>query len=269
MISKAREAGFRSCVPCFLNGGIDVVLFVNACVRGEKSRTLELCREYVAGLKRGGAVVREANLEQMHLVPLSAQKVAFRSQLARAAVYEDSIFELAHQFAEADDIIIGAPYWDLSFPAALKTYVEHVSVDGITFRFTPDAHYVGLCRARRITYITTSGSLLTCGNAELDANSSAAGATDADAASAAGAAGVVDAADVASAAGCDVFHPAVGYNLGYDYICAIARMFGIPDVRYVAAEGLDIVGININDQMECARKRIEQLLEKDVAVAQG
>lgn len=206
-----------------------MVLFVNACVRGDRSRTLELCREYLAGVKGAGAVVREVNLEQIKLVPLGAQKVAFRSQLVRAGIYEDDIFGFSHQFAEADGIVIGAPYWDLTFPAALKTYIEHVSVDGITFNFTPDARYEGLCKARRITYITTAGSLLTC---------------DADAE-----------------------FPAPGCNLGYDYICAFARMVGIPEVRYVAAEGLDIVGANINDAMDKARARIAQLLEQDVQAA--
>lgn len=201
-----------------------MVLFVNACIRGEKSRTLALCREYLAGVKRAGEVVREVNLEQLHLMPLSEQKVAFRSQLARANRYEDEIFNLAHQFAEADDIVIGAPYWDLAFPAALKTYIEHVSVDGVTFRFTPEAHYEGLCAARRITYITTSGSLL----AENGAN---------------------------------------GVDLGYEYIRAIARMFGIPEVRRASAEGLDIEGIDIEAQLEKGRRQIAALLAKDAQTA--
>ncbi|MDO4291570.1 MAG: NAD(P)H-dependent oxidoreductase, partial [Eggerthellaceae bacterium] len=152
-----------------------MVLFVNACVRGDKSRTLALCREYLKGVKQTGEIVREVNLELLHLAPLSDQKVAFRSQLARAKRYEDDIFNLSHQFAEADDIVIGAPYWDLSFPAALKTYIEHVSVDGITFRFTPEAHYEGLCTARRITYITTSGSILSENSGECAAEARGAG----------------------------------------------------------------------------------------------
>lgn len=206
-----------------------MVLFVNACVRGDKSRTLELCREYLAGLRARGETVREVNLEQIGLAPLNAQKVAFRSQLARVGLFDDDIFDFSHQFAEADSIVIGAPYWDLTFPSALKVYIEHVSVDGITFAFTPDAHYDGKCTARNITYISTSGSLLTCAN-------------------------VNDAPAV---------QPVAGQHLGYDYICAIARMFGIPEVRYVGAEGLDAQGVNVNDAMEHARKRIADLLAED------
>ena len=200
-----------------------MILFVNDCIRAERSRTLELCREYLSGMKKRGACVREVNLEQLQLLPLSEQKVAFRSQLARKQLYDDEIFDFAHQFAEADEVVIGAPYWDLSFPAALKTYIEHVSVDGITFRFTPDARYEGLCRAKRIVYITTAGSILPK-NAGEDGN------------------------------------PAPGCNLGYDYVRAIAQMFGIPEVVYVGADGLDVEGININDRMDAARDRIAELL---------
>ena len=41
------------------------------------------------------------------------------------------MFDLAKQFAEADEVIIAAPFWDLSFPAALKQYFEQINVLGI------------------------------------------------------------------------------------------------------------------------------------------
>lgn len=37
---------------------------------------------------------------------------------------DDAMFRFSHQFAAADKIVIAAPYWDLSFPAILKTYIE-------------------------------------------------------------------------------------------------------------------------------------------------
>ena len=182
-------------------------LFVNACMRGEQSRTLELCREYLAGMEQ----VREVDLAQLTLQPFDAERVAYRAQLEKAGVFDDAVFDLAKQFAEADDIVIGAPYWDLSFPAALKVYIEHVSVCDVTFHYTEDARCEGSCKARRITYITTCG-------------------------------GYVE-----------------GANFGYEYICGIAKMFGIPEVRFVAAEGLDIVGVNVQEQMDKARAQMAAL----------
>lgn len=41
------------------------VLFVNACLRGDESRTLKLCREYLEGVEG----VKEVNLSELHLEP--------------------------------------------------------------------------------------------------------------------------------------------------------------------------------------------------------
>ena len=42
----------------------------------------------------------------------------------------------AKQFAGADTIVIAAPFWDLSFPAILKTYIENIYVTGIVSRYS-------------------------------------------------------------------------------------------------------------------------------------
>ena len=52
---------------------------------------------------------------------------------------------------------MAAPYWDLSFPAALRVYLEHITITGLTFRYTPYGRPEGLCRAGRLIYVTTSG----------------------------------------------------------------------------------------------------------------
>ena len=62
----------------------------------------------------------------------------------------------AKQFASADEIVIAAPFWDLSFPALLKIYLEQITVAGITFQYA-NGRPVGLCKAKKLTYITTSG----------------------------------------------------------------------------------------------------------------
>ena len=55
------------------------------------------------------------------------------------------------------DIIIAAPYWDLGFPAQLKTYIENIYVPGIVSAYNDHGQSCGLCRARSLTYITTAG----------------------------------------------------------------------------------------------------------------
>ncbi|MBQ1390739.1 MAG: NAD(P)H-dependent oxidoreductase, partial [Firmicutes bacterium] len=96
---------------------------------------------------------------------------------------------------QADEIVIAAPFWDLSFPASLKQYLEQINIPGITFRYTPAGVPEGLCRAHSLTYVTTAGGYF------------------------------------------------VPEEYGFGYVEALARnYYGIPDVRYIQAAGLDIEG---------------------------
>ena len=52
-----------------------------------------------------------------------------RTALIESGDYSDRMFDYAKQFASADTIVIAAPYWDLSFPALLKTYFENIYDD--------------------------------------------------------------------------------------------------------------------------------------------
>lgn len=51
------------------------VLFVNACLRGDESRTLTLCREYLEGIED----VKEVNLSEMRLEPYYGDSAAYRA----------------------------------------------------------------------------------------------------------------------------------------------------------------------------------------------
>ena len=70
------------------------------------------------------------------------------------------MFDPAHEVAQANLVVIGAPYWDLTFPAALKVYLEWASMLGITFRYTQEGEQVGMSRAGELVFITTAGGPL-------------------------------------------------------------------------------------------------------------
>lgn len=61
--------------------------------------------------------------------------------------------------AASDYIVIGAPYWDLSFPACLKNYIEQTSVNGIAFTYVEEGS-LGLCKAKKMMYISTAGGFV-------------------------------------------------------------------------------------------------------------
>ena len=69
-------------------------------------------------------------------------------------------YRYAREFAEADEILIGAPYWDCSFPAVLKIYLEQICVNGIAFRYGEDGRPVKMCACEKLIYITTAGGYL-------------------------------------------------------------------------------------------------------------
>lgn len=63
---------------------------------------------------------------------------------------------MARRLAAADRIVIAAPFWDMSFPAALKLFFENMSLFNITFG-SNDKECFGLCRCTKVLYITTRG----------------------------------------------------------------------------------------------------------------
>ena len=132
-----------------------MILFINACVKKE-SRTLRLAKRLLSGL---GGQYEEVKLHEIDFPVTDQDFLNRRDRLIASEDFGDSMFDLARQFAKADEIVIAAPYWDLSFPASLKQYIEHINVLGITFRYTPEGTPLGLCNAKRLTYVMTAGGI--------------------------------------------------------------------------------------------------------------
>ena len=185
------------------------ILYINACVRKD-SRTNELAQY---ALRKLQGEVKEINLNSKKITPLYQDKLNLRDDLIKNKDYDHSMFEYAKQFANSDTIVISAPYWDLSFPAILKTYIENINVNGITFSYSEKGYPVSLCKAKKLIYITTAGG------------------------------------------------PIISDEFGFGYIKSLAENFyGIKDIEYIKAEGLDIYGVNIKEIFEKAKKDIDQAL---------
>ena len=170
------------------------ILFVDACVR-EHSRTRLLAERVLSRLE--GTVTKAVPAAETAPI-VSEQFILRRTRATQEGSFADPAYAPARRFAEADVIVIAAPYWDLSFPAILKAYFEQVCVLGLTFEYTDDGFPKGLCRARKLIYVTTAGG------------------------------------------------PILSDEYGFGYVKAIAQNFyGIPDVRQVKAEGLDVIGADV------------------------
>ena len=130
-----------------------MLLYIDACVR-ENSRTRRLAD---CLLKTLGAPCTRLRLADCAFPAVDEAFLAQRDHLIGEGNFSHPMFQYARQFAEADEIIIAAPFWDLSFPAMLKAYLEQINVVGLTFRYTPEGVPEGLCRAKKLYYVTTVG----------------------------------------------------------------------------------------------------------------
>lgn len=129
------------------------ILFVNACIR-PNSRTYTLAQKV---LEKLDGEITEVCLCRENLTPLYQEQLEERNTQLAAQNFSAPLFRYARQFAAADDIVIAAPYWDLAFPSLLRIYFEYVTVTGVTFRYTAEGIPVGMCKAKRIIYVTTAG----------------------------------------------------------------------------------------------------------------
>lgn len=135
------------------------LLFVNACPRGEASRTLRLARVFLDEVRRLLPTVQviEHDLTAMQLAPVDAALLTRKEALCDARAWNDALFAPAVQLQQADAVVIAAPYWDLSFPSILKIWVENMYVRNLTFYYKDDQP-VGLCSGKKCVYLTTAGS---------------------------------------------------------------------------------------------------------------
>ncbi len=137
------------------------LLCIDACPRDRSvSRTWQLMdaflEEYAAVFPQAAIAVTRFADEK--LLPFLHDDVLFRESLVDKGDLGHPMFRWAREFAAAGHIAVAAPYWDLSFPAILKVYVENIFVRNLTFRYTLLGEPVGLCRGQRLLYLTTAGS---------------------------------------------------------------------------------------------------------------
>lgn len=196
------------------------VLFINGCLRGAQSRTLEIAEHFLTQLKkrRADAEISVADLDRLRLLPLFTDTLAARDARSKEHDWNDPIFAEARRFQQADLIVIAAPFWEGTFPAALHTYIEHVCVTGLTFRYGDKGEQIGMCTAERAVFFTTRGGIYSSGPLEAD-------------------------------------------DYAESFLRTNLRMLGVPRLDTVAAEGLDIIGMDVPALMRRAKAQAEALVK--------
>ena len=139
------------------------LLIVDSCIsqRGADSRTRKLLNAYVEEFRcRHPEAEPETVTPEtlLALKPFDPAMLNDRDALAAVGAWEAPVFDLARQFRGADAIVVAAPFWDLSFPSALRTYIEYISANGLTYHYESDGCH-GDCRAERLGYLTSGGDV--------------------------------------------------------------------------------------------------------------
>ncbi len=133
------------------------ILYIDATVR-EDSRTARLARYLLSKLE--GEVI-PLRLCDTVIPALDMETITRRDIDKESGCFEAPYYDNARQLREADIVVIAAPFWDNSFPAVLKKYIEAVCVNGLTFRYSDKGVPQGMCRAEKLYYVTTSGGFIT------------------------------------------------------------------------------------------------------------
>lgn len=128
-------------------------LFIDSCIR-EDSRTNILAEAF---MEKHPGDWKTLSLVDLGLKPLNEERLDARMAYLNKGDFNNPAFDLAKEFAEAEEILIASPYYDYSFSALLKTYIENIYIIGIVSRYDETGRPIGLCRAKRLTYITTAG----------------------------------------------------------------------------------------------------------------
>jgi FMN-dependent NADH-azoreductase len=138
------------------------LLYIDACIkRDTHSRTERLGRAYIEKLLASDKYkLNTIVLENTPITPLNEELLDKREAYISSNDFSDPCFDLAKAFASADEIIIAAPYWDLSFPSIVKAYIEQICVRNLTFHYNEKGIPCGMTNVKALTYITTAGGYI-------------------------------------------------------------------------------------------------------------
>ena len=135
------------------------LLYIDSCIRGELSRTKRIATPIIEKLKE------RYEVETIVINDLDLKPVQFDENRRRAGgIVSEEAVSWANKIKNADKIVIAAPFWDMSIPAALKTFFELCSLFGVTFD-SNDKTCFGLCKAENAMLITTRGMQIKTGDA--------------------------------------------------------------------------------------------------------
>ena len=127
------------------------LLYIDACIRDEESRTKRIATPIVEALKEKYEV-QTLVINDLELSIVQKDLITKRM----SGDIDPQVMIWAESVRDADRIVIATPFWDMSIPAALKNFLELCSIFDVTFKSNDKTCY-GNCKAEKMLYITTRG----------------------------------------------------------------------------------------------------------------
>lgn len=139
------------------------ILQINSSIFGAGGQSTQLADRLVSRLRKDGAQVTVRDLTRDPMPYLTAS--GFGAFLAKpeertgeqkaVADFSDRLIE---ELRQADVIVLGAPMYNGGIPAQLKSWVDHVSRAGVTFRYTEKGP-VGLLTGKKAYVLSSRGGI--------------------------------------------------------------------------------------------------------------
>lgn len=134
------------------------LLYIDACIRNGESRTKRIATPIIEALKERYDV-DTLTLKELPLEVVQEELITKRN----AGDIDPVVMFWAEMVRDADRIVIAAPFWDMSIPAALKVFLELCSIFDVTFKSDEKTCY-GNCKAEKMLFITTRGMDIATGD---------------------------------------------------------------------------------------------------------
>lgn len=134
------------------------LVYIDACMRGKESRTRRIAEPIIDKLSERYEIIKY-DLNQLPLKIVQENLIQQRT----SGNYDPMSLSWAETIRDADRIVIAAPFWDMSYPAALKNFLELCSIFDVTFKSNDKTCY-GNCHAEKLLYVTTRGMDIATGD---------------------------------------------------------------------------------------------------------
>jgi FMN-dependent NADH-azoreductase len=139
------------------------LLKINVSPRGDHSVSRALSKKFAeqwqASHSSGRVIERDLAATHLPFVELPWILAAYSEPSSHDAEQKAAIKigdELIAELKGADEWVIATPMYNLSLPARLKAYIDHVVRAGQTFQANPDGSYTGLLTGKKATVIIAS-----------------------------------------------------------------------------------------------------------------